>query len=295
MGLFGGYMKPGPGVDKNAPKKKGVFLYGEIFIRKFWKLVQLNIIYFLCCLPLFLLVYFFMPLSQTFIADVASLSGLEGEALLEMQSLLQLSIRIITATGVVTFFGFGIAAPGYSYILRCFTNEVPTFLWTDFKEQIKSNIKQGAVILLIDLLVLIFGTNALHFYINAFRLSGQTIWMFVGYVTGLLLLIYVFMHFYIYQIMIKFRCSIGQLLRNSVILAIAKLPMNLLLLVIGAALFLAVFLLISNPMAALIIFFFLWLTMVRFPIEFYASRVIDREILSNKNFAVKEPLRKEED
>lgn len=54
MSLFGGlfnYSKPGPGVDKNAPKKKRFFYFFELFGRKFWKLVELNLLYLLCCIP----------------------------------------------------------------------------------------------------------------------------------------------------------------------------------------------------------------------------------------------------
>lgn len=287
MGLFGGFSKPGPGIDKDAPKKKGLFLYVEIFLRKFWKLVQLNMLYFLFSLPLLILVYFFTPVSPSFIADVAALTGAEGEQLLGMQSAVDLLIRCMAGIGVVTFLGFGLAAPGYSYILRCFTNEIPVFLWSDFWGQIKANAKQGAIILLIDILALLLGINALYFYISSFRLTGQSIWLFIGYLTGILLLIYVMMHAYIYQMMVKFKCSIGQLLRNGAILAIAKLPMNVLLTAIGAALFIAAFAFI-NPVVALIVFFFLWLSMIRFPMEFYAIRVIDREIIGNKTLAVKQ-------
>ena len=47
MGLFGGnYMKEGPGVDKNAPKKKGFFLFWDIIIRKFTKMLGVNILHF---------------------------------------------------------------------------------------------------------------------------------------------------------------------------------------------------------------------------------------------------------
>lgn len=53
MGLFSiNYSKAGPGVPKNGPKKKPFFLFWEIFFRKFWKLVPLNIVYFLLCLPI---------------------------------------------------------------------------------------------------------------------------------------------------------------------------------------------------------------------------------------------------
>lgn len=55
MSLFGGlfnYSKPGPGVDKDAPKKKRFFYFFELYGRKFWKLVELNLLYLLCCIPI---------------------------------------------------------------------------------------------------------------------------------------------------------------------------------------------------------------------------------------------------
>ena len=54
MSLLGGlfnYSKPGPGVDKNGPKKKRFFYFLELFGRKFWKLLELNLLYLLCCIP----------------------------------------------------------------------------------------------------------------------------------------------------------------------------------------------------------------------------------------------------
>lgn len=54
MALFGmfNYSKPGPGVDKDAPKKKRFFYFFELYFRKFWKLVQLNLLFCVCCLPI---------------------------------------------------------------------------------------------------------------------------------------------------------------------------------------------------------------------------------------------------
>lgn len=51
FGLFD-YSKPGPGVDKNAPKKKGFFEFWDIYFRKFWRLVQANLLYMLVSLPI---------------------------------------------------------------------------------------------------------------------------------------------------------------------------------------------------------------------------------------------------
>ncbi len=52
MGLFGtDFNKPGPGVDKNAPKKKSFVVFLEIYFRKFWKLITVNLLYVLVALP----------------------------------------------------------------------------------------------------------------------------------------------------------------------------------------------------------------------------------------------------
>ena len=51
FGLFD-YNKAGAGVSKNAPKKRRLFLFFEIYFRRFWKLILLNILYFVFCIPI---------------------------------------------------------------------------------------------------------------------------------------------------------------------------------------------------------------------------------------------------
>lgn len=52
MGLFTNFQKAGPGIPKNAPKKRRLFNFFDIFFRKFWKLITLNLLYFLFCIPI---------------------------------------------------------------------------------------------------------------------------------------------------------------------------------------------------------------------------------------------------
>ena len=46
------YQSSGKGVSKSAPQKKPFFKYWEIFGRKFWKLIELNMLYVLFCIPI---------------------------------------------------------------------------------------------------------------------------------------------------------------------------------------------------------------------------------------------------
>ena len=59
MSLFRPYnYKPKPDLPSDAPVKNGFFLFFELFFRKFWRFVTVNIFYFLVTLPLLIVVYF---------------------------------------------------------------------------------------------------------------------------------------------------------------------------------------------------------------------------------------------
>ena len=51
FGLFN-YEKEGPGISKNAPKKKTFIVFFETYFRNFWKFVIINIVYGILSLPL---------------------------------------------------------------------------------------------------------------------------------------------------------------------------------------------------------------------------------------------------
>jgi len=52
MGLLDRYInKPGPGIPKDKPKKKGIALFFEIFWREFWELLKLNMLFLVFCIP----------------------------------------------------------------------------------------------------------------------------------------------------------------------------------------------------------------------------------------------------
>lgn len=53
MGLFGfmDFTKEGPGISKNAPKKRAFFAFFDTYFRNFWKFFSINLFYNLLCLP----------------------------------------------------------------------------------------------------------------------------------------------------------------------------------------------------------------------------------------------------
>jgi len=59
-GFFGffDYSKPGKGVPENAPPEKSAIVFYKVFFRKFWKLVQVNLLYVLAVIPCFVVLFF---------------------------------------------------------------------------------------------------------------------------------------------------------------------------------------------------------------------------------------------
>ncbi len=52
LGFGSNYYREGPGIRKDAPKKKGFALFMEIFTREWAGLWALNIVFILCCAPI---------------------------------------------------------------------------------------------------------------------------------------------------------------------------------------------------------------------------------------------------
>lgn len=53
MGIFSpNYSKPGPGIPKDLPPKKGLDLFFDIVKREFWDLIKLNLLFILFSLPI---------------------------------------------------------------------------------------------------------------------------------------------------------------------------------------------------------------------------------------------------
>lgn len=51
FGLFN-YSKEGPGVSKEEPQKHRFFLFFDLYFRKFWKLITLNLLFVVSCIPI---------------------------------------------------------------------------------------------------------------------------------------------------------------------------------------------------------------------------------------------------
>ena len=265
MGLFFNYDKPGPGVDKNAPKKKGVALFFELLGRNLSKLILANMLYFVVSIPVVMLYYF---ISLMILGNVMPEAiGTTGFA----------QISVLMTLLVIIFWGTGPVSCGYTYILRNTAREEHTFLASDFFEKSKEGFFHGLVFLIVDIVMLFaFSISVLTYW----NLSGERggIYTILLALTVFMILMYTMMHFYLYEMEVTFTNKLIGMYKNSFLMTVATLPMCLL---ITAIICVISFTLLSylTPIAIIIVAFLCWISLMRFIIDFYAARSIKRNLL----------------
>ena len=221
MGLFSrSYYKEGPGVDPDEPQKRSFFRFFDIFKRKLGHFAKANLLYSLVCIPAFVIIFFLMSYMTS-----SAVSLLFPE--LKDSTIGVLFLTVIFSAFYIAVMGAGPVTAGFTFIMRNYAREEHAWVWSDFKDTFKSNFKQGIVVFIIDIVVTILVFIASYVYV---QLSGGI--AYLRYVLYVLAGIYAIMHFYIYQLMITYDLSIMDIMKNSLIFALIKLPVNLLMLIV---------------------------------------------------------------
>lgn len=267
MGLFFNYDKPGKGVEKDAPKKRGIFLFFELLWRKLGKLCLANMLYFLVSLPVLLLYHFFF-----FVIIGGNMSS-------DVDSTLTNQLVLMCTVMLTVLWGTGPVSAGYTYILRNFAREEHVWLTSDFFEKCRENFKHGLVFFIVDLVVLVLGLNAIVFYKS---LAAQnTIFLYMMFIVIFCMCIYTFMHFYLYQFAVTFENKLSATYKNALIMAFGTLPMCLILTAVVALITYFTFSFLT-PFAIVLLSFVCWISFMRFPIDFYSARIIKRKIIASQ-------------
>lgn len=210
MSLFYNYQSAGAGISKNAPKKKPFFAFMDIFLGKFWKLIELNLINTLFSIPVILAVLCFLMMENT------NLSFPLCIILLIMQALF---IGPMTAATV--------------RILRNFTIGKPTFLWTEYIERFKKNFKGGVVLGLIDLLLFTGVAAGVYVYPNLIENSGNDL-LYVPFILMFsVAIVVVLMNFYAFLMLTSTNVGLKGVIKNSLALAFLAIKKNIITFLIG--------------------------------------------------------------
>jgi uncharacterized membrane protein YesL len=221
--LFGGYQKPGPGVNKDAPQKPPVQRFFEVLFRKFFDLVKLNLL-------------FLIPF-----AVAAILSYLVGR---------------ITGQSFLWNLPFVLLSPflaGLTFVTRNYAREEHAFIASDFKDAVLLNWKQFSIHGIICYVLFSVITFCIRFYYTLAASQGTLFLVLFG-ISIAVFLVFIFMQYYIPLMIVTFDLSLKQIYKNAFIFAIVGLWRNILLTAIfGAILFLNYFLYYLNPPVVLLI------------------------------------------
>jgi len=230
---FGNYNKPGKGIVKEELQKRRGLIFFEVVFRKFWKMLQLSLLYTFCSIPA-LIIYLFVAMSAVSNLIINN-SSQETFATMAEPSFM---LSILVALGILLFIGSGPVSCGFVYVLRNFSREEHAWIYSDFFEHFKKNFKQGMAMFLIDIVVIfLMSVNAL-FYMS--KLGAEMPPLFRTIIITLLTMasiVYVMMHFYIYPMMVTFDLKFKQILKNSLLLTFYKLPQNVGMLILTVAIF----------------------------------------------------------
>ena len=189
---------------------------------------------------------------------------------------------------------------GLAYVTRNWSRDEHAFIWADFKDAVKENWKQGLGVSAITSVLPIIMYVGYQFYgqqaqNSLFFMVPQMLILMVGVVWALSLT-------FLYPMMVSYRVSFGQLIKNSVVMAIGRLPQTVgirLIMLLPTIICLVVFMFTGSliSLLALAIYYVLiGFAMARFVYASFTNGVFDRFINSHmEGVEINRGLAKEED
>ena len=272
------YGKSGKGdyTPENLPTNRWQ-LFWEMLRVRLSALVRLNLMYVVPWLPTMIVL---MIGALSFLTSLNNMVD-SGEMIAVGELLggvvaptLLLLVPCITITGPFT--------SGVCYVTRNWARDEHAFIWSDFKDAVKENWKQSLVISFVTSLVPLMLYVCWNFYgamanSNAFMVVPQVLTMMIG-------LMWCLGVTYFHPLIVSYKLRMRDVIRNGLLLAVARLPMSIglrllhaLPMIIGVVLMLFV-----SPMYCMLGLFAYYLligfSLSRFVTASYTNAVFDKYI-----------------
>jgi len=239
MGLFTpNFNKPGPGVYKDAPEKHRIWQFFEIFWNQLSKLSLANIVYFFAMLPLAL------GLMLCFKIDFASPS------LIVLKTPNQIDLIGFILIIISVFVSFP-ATLGFTFVLRNIQRREHAWIWHDFIKHIKANYVKGVLNGIIVLVTYFLLFNAFGMYRSQIFNLGIANTFLTSFIVVIGVL-FTWMQYYVNTMIVTFDLSLKDIYKNALLFAVGRLPLNILISVIGIIVFILVLMIPS------VILYILW-------------------------------------
>ncbi len=268
--MFGFSNKPGAGITKEQAAKRNYF---DIFGRHFGGIIGVSSLYTLSNLLFFIaaLLIFRAYFTEENVVKILS-NVMSGKNL------------IVPFAPFIPFVFIGPFTAGFTYVIRNYAKQEPTFLVSDFFEHSKTNFKQAIITSVLSAVVAYLLIQAFVFYNSIFITNNLPIGVLYT-LFAIVIILFIITMFYVYPLMVTFKMNLKVILKNSWTFAILKLPQNLIIFLLLssiniAILYVTLFVLYLPTFVYLALLAFFLTGFTSFTANYYIWHVMDKYIVS---------------
>lgn len=268
--MFGFSNKPGRGISKEEAAKRNYF---DIFGRHFGHIIGANFLYVITNIIFF-------------VAAIALFNAyFSGDNLVHVISYIMTGrMFVVPFIPFIPFMFIGPFTAGYTFVIRNYAKQEPTFLIAEFFEHSKKNFKQALIASAGSTVVSYLLLQAFVFYNNFFVVHGLPLGVLYT-LSAVVLVLYVVMIFYIYPIMVTFKMNLKVIVKNAWTFTVLKLPQNFIIFLLIAAvnvglLYIICFVLYLPVSVYLVLLAFFLTGFTSFTANYYIWHVMDKYIVS---------------
>lgn len=217
MGLFSGMFSGKsnrPDFTPDMMPKNRFELFFEMLKLNLFNLLKVNLMYFVFWIPFW--IWTWMNLSVLLTYDSVEAFAADGYMMVYAMG----AALCVMITGP--------AKCALKYITRNYARDEHVWLWSDFIGAIKANWKQGLALSVLNGLFLFLFVYGLSFYNNMAAATGSYVYLFLQVLLVVLGVMFLLMNLYAWPMMVTYELKFTQILRNSLVLAIGRLPQSVL-------------------------------------------------------------------
>ncbi|HHW69757.1 MAG TPA: DUF624 domain-containing protein [Clostridiales bacterium] len=192
-------------------------LFFTVLKVRFWKLIQLNLMYSIFWIPTILWTYM----------QGLVMAHTDVEAVLGLDYFLILIPCLVIA---------GPATAGVTYVIRNWAKDEHAWIFSDFKDAWKENWKESLLIMLINGVALMLFYTALFVY-TQLAVADSKWYLIPRYFILMMGIIFAMMNMFIFPMLVTYKLKIKQIYKNALIFTIVELPRTIFIFVISMAIF----------------------------------------------------------
>jgi len=198
---------------ENLPDNRSKLFFEMLRIR-FSGLCAVNLFYLIFCIPALLWTVTYLPVLMSAEADIQMVWS-------------SLTLYLIGMVPCLTIAGAG--APGLMYVCRNWARDQHAFLVSDFKDAVKGNWKQGLLVGLVNGVSLLISYVGVVYYGQ--MAQAGLFWVVPQALVVMMLALWWMINMLIFPMMVTYDMNLKTLIRNSALIAAARLPWSILFLV----------------------------------------------------------------